>query len=219
MLSVSQLTKELNCTVLLTSDGCIVQDARTGTILGCGTERGGLYYVDETIQKRHTMLARGSPTHQLWKWHRCLGHPSLGYLKHLFPSFDNCNLSLDCEACVLAKSHKHSYFPTLTKTDKAFALIHFDVLGPAPDINSHGFSYFVLFVDDCTRMSWIYYLKYKFEVFDVFVKFYNMILTQFHTRLNILRSGNGGEYVSHAMKHFFHEHGMLYQTTCPDTPQ
>ena len=38
LLSVSQLTKDLNCTVLLTSENCIVQDAQTGTIIGRGTE-------------------------------------------------------------------------------------------------------------------------------------------------------------------------------------
>ena len=47
LLSVSQLTKELNCTVLMSSIDCIVQDARTGKIIGRGTERGGLYFVDE----------------------------------------------------------------------------------------------------------------------------------------------------------------------------
>ena len=46
-----------------------------------------------------------------------------------------------------------------------------------------------------------------------------MILTQFHTRLKIIRSDNGGEYDSHKMKNFILEHGMLHQTTCPDTPQ
>ncbi|XP_057540796.1 uncharacterized protein LOC130818653 [Amaranthus tricolor] len=89
LLSVSQLTKDLNCTVFLTSDHCVVQDARTGTIIGCGTERGGLYYVDEVIQKGGAMLAHGSPAYQLRTWHRRLGHPSLGYLKQLFPSLKN----------------------------------------------------------------------------------------------------------------------------------
>ena len=46
-----------------------------------------------------------------------------------------------------------------------------------------------------------------------------MILTQFHTHLKILRSDNGGEYVSHKMKIFILEHGMIHQTTCPDTQQ
>ena len=56
----------------------------------------------------------------------------------------------------------------------------------------HSYSYFVSFIDDCTRMCWIYFLKHKSEVFDVFVKFYNMIVTQFIAKPKILRSDNGG---------------------------
>ena len=107
---------------------------------------------------------------------------------------------MDCETCVLAKSHKHSYFPNNTRANKPFDLVHSDVQGPAPDINSHGFAYFVLVVDDCTLMCWVYFLKHKSEVFDVFVKFYNMILFQFHAQLKILRSDNDGEYISLIMK-------------------
>ena len=90
---------------------------------------------------------------------------------------------------------------------------------PPPHIDSHGFSYFVVFIDDYSRMCWVYFLKHKSEVFDVFVKFYNMILTQFHAKPKILRSDNGGEYISVAMKQFFLEHGLIHQTSCPDTPQ
>lgn len=47
LLYVSQLTKEKNCTVLMSSNSRIVQDLRTGKIIGRGTEKDGLYYVDE----------------------------------------------------------------------------------------------------------------------------------------------------------------------------
>ena len=125
---ISQLTKELNCIVIISSTNCVVQDAQNGKIIRRCTKRGGFYYVDEATQKGHTLLAYGSPDHQLWMLHRRLGHPSLGYPKRLFPSLNNCNIPLNCEACVLAKSRKHNYFLSLT----------------------HGLSYFVLFVDDCT---------------------------------------------------------------------
>ena len=59
LLSISQLTRELNCTVLMTSSDCIVQDAQTGRIIGRVTEKDGLYYVEEAIQKGHTSLAHG----------------------------------------------------------------------------------------------------------------------------------------------------------------
>ena len=157
-----------------------------GAIIGRGIERGGLYYVDEASQKGQTSFAHGSPNYQLWMWHKHLGHSSMGYLKRLFPSLHSCKNLFTCEACVLAKSHKHSFFPNLSRTHKPFVLIHYDVWGLAPVFNSRGFSYFVLFVDDCTRMSWVYLLKHKSEVFEVFVTFYNMIVTQFQTRPQIL---------------------------------
>ena len=165
------------------------------------------------------MLAHGSPAHQLRTCHCRLGHPSLGYLKQFFPSLNSCNKSLDCETCVLAKSHKNSYYPSNTCSPKPFDVVHSDVWGPNPNINSHGFAYFVLFVDDCTRMCWDYFSKHKSGVFDVFGKFYYMILTQFHSQIKILRSDNGGEYVSLVIKQYFPEHGLIHQTSCSNTPQ
>ena len=148
--------------------------------------------MDEAIQTGHTLLAHGFSDHQLWTWHRRLGHPSLGYLKRIFPSLTKSNVVLVCEACVLAKSHKHSYSPSSNHSSEPFVLIHSDVCGPAPEFSKQSYSYFVSFIDDCTRMCWIYFLKHKSEVFDVFVKFYNTIVTQFKTKPQILRSDNGG---------------------------
>ena len=68
-------------------------------------------------------------------------------------------------------------------------------------------------------MCWVYFLKHKSEVFDVFVKFYNKILTQFHAKPKILCSDNGGEYIYVAMKQFFLDHGLVHHTSCLDTPQ
>uniref|UniRef100_A0A803LV14 Integrase catalytic domain-containing protein n=1 Tax=Chenopodium quinoa TaxID=63459 RepID=A0A803LV14_CHEQI len=191
---------------------------RRDGLLG-GTERGGLYFLDEATQHGNALLAHGSPEYQLWMWHRRLGHPSVGYLKRLFPSFKNIDVTLDCESCALAKSHKHTYSPSLTHAIKPFMLIHSDVWGPAPEFAIHNFSYFVLFVDDCTRMSWVYFLKHKSEVFDVFVKYYNMIRTQFNAKPQILRSDNGGEYINLDMEQYIADQGLVHQTSCRDTPQ
>ncbi|KAJ0469473.1 hypothetical protein HanIR_Chr14g0708291 [Helianthus annuus] len=53
LLSISHVTKELNCIVLMHPTFCILQDIRTGTIIGRGTERQGLYYVDEGGSTRY----------------------------------------------------------------------------------------------------------------------------------------------------------------------
>ena len=101
-------------------------------------------------------------------------------------------MSLYCASCVLEKSQKHSYLPSSSRGTPPFTLIHSDVWGPAPVFATHNYSYYVLFVDDCTRMSWVYFLKHKSEVFSVFVTFYNMLCTQFHVKPQILHSDNGG---------------------------
>jgi Pol polyprotein/gag-pre-integrase-like protein len=167
LLSMSQLTEQLNCTVLMESRCCVIQDLKTGITIGRGTEEGGLYYVEKVSQKGCATLARDSVEQQLWRWHRRLGHPSLEYLEHLFPSLRRSKLRFNCESCILAKSHKHSYYPSLSQSSQPFVLIHSDVWGPAPDGGTSVFSYYVLFIDDCTRMSWVYFIKHKSEVYDV----------------------------------------------------
>ena len=93
------------------------------------------------------------------------------------------------------------------------------MLGPIPDFGTYKVLYYVLFVNDCTRMSWLYFLKHKSEVFLVFVTFYNMLRTQFDATPQILRSDNGGKYINLAMKKFKSDRGMIHQTSCLDTPQ
>ncbi|XP_047979007.1 uncharacterized protein LOC125220919 [Salvia hispanica] len=54
----------------------ISHDIQTRRILGRGTEKQGLYYVDEIAQHGSAMLAHGSTKQETWLWHRRLGHPS-----------------------------------------------------------------------------------------------------------------------------------------------
>lgn len=180
LLSVSQVTKELNCGVLMYPTFCILQDILTREIIGRGTERGGLYYVDEVTHQGHAMLAHGTADRQLWLWHRRLGHPSFGYLKMLFPSlFLNKSTCMKCETCVLAKNHRVSFNPSNTRVNSVFSLVHSDVWGPAPNSKKNRFKCFVLFVDDFSRMTWVYFMKHKSEVPEKFFVFYKMIQTQF----------------------------------------
>ena len=88
-----------------------------------------------------------------------------------------------------------------------------------PGATIHEYYYFVLFIDDCTQMSWVYFLKRKSEVFSIFVKFYKMIQTQFNKQIHILRSDNGEEYMKLDMKDFITSNGLIHQTSCSGTPQ
>jgi hypothetical protein len=115
-------------------------------------------------------------------------------MKHLFPDlFSNISIfDLKCETCILAKSHRATYLAMVP-----FALIHSDVWGPSPISTISSFRWFVIFVDDCTRMTWLYLLKHKNEVLSTFQSFHTMVQTQFLAKVQILRSDNDGEYVNH----------------------
>jgi len=116
---------------------------------------------------------------EIWLWHKRLSHPLFGYIRRLFSSlFANCKLSdFICETCAMANSH-HAIFPlSSNKVASPFSLVHSDVWGPFLIFTANGMKWFVTFVDDCTRMTWVYLLKYKSDVCIVFRLFFQMILT------------------------------------------
>nr|BAK64102.1 gag-pol polyprotein [Eustoma grandiflorum] len=220
LLSISQLTKALDCVVLMYPSFCLLQDIRTQAIIGRGTENGGLYYVDAVVQHGSSNLATGTVTRQIWLWHRRLGHPSFSYLQKLFPTLFSRTLPpLTCDTCLRAKQPRATYRSNNTRVNKVFSLIHSDVWGPSPHSTPCGFKYFVIFVDDCSRMTWLYILRHKSEVATKFVEFYHMIHTQYSSTIQILRTDNGGEYFAGALQQFFRDNGIIHQTTCPDTPE
>lgn len=152
LLSICQITKELNCVVLMYPKFYLLQDILTKEIIGRGTEKGGLYYMDDFGTGR-AHLTHGSAEQQIWLWHRRLGHPSFSYMKHLFPTLFTAVSPGDfhCETCILAKSHRVNFSLSSNKNSVPFALIHSDVWGPAPVTSSSGYRWFVTFIDDCTR--------------------------------------------------------------------
>ena len=62
-------------------------------------------------------------------------------------------------------------------------------------------------------------MKNKDEVFSIFCSFHEMVKTQYSATIPILRSDNGGEYMHRDFKNYFSRHGLIHETTCPQTPQ
>ena len=83
-----------------------------------------------------------------------------------------------------------------SQSEVPFELIHSDVWGPAPTKSYNDFRYFVIFIDDFSRATWLYLLKSKSEVFLCFQEFVSLIENQFNTKIKIFRSDNGTEFVN-----------------------
>ena len=109
LLSVGQATEGLNCCALMYPSFCLFQDILTKEVIGRGTKREGLYFMDDfNFAIANTEIQTSDKERQVWLWHRRLGHPSFRHLKHLFPSlFSNLHDSnFRCETCIQAKSHR-----------------------------------------------------------------------------------------------------------------
>ena len=77
------------------------------------------------------------------------------YLHKLFPKlFSLLDVSkFKCDICELAKSHRVSFPPSMSKTLAPFMVIHSDVWGPTKVPSLSGAYWFVSFIDNCTCMN------------------------------------------------------------------
>jgi len=80
------------------------------------------------------------------------------------------------------------------KSSKAerLELIHTDLWGKASMLSLGSLLYFVTFIDDTSRKVWIYFLKKKSEVFDVFKKWLAQVENKIGLKLKYLKSEIGG---------------------------
>ena len=83
----------------------------------------------------------------------------------------------------------------------------------------NGYRSFVTFIDCCTRVTWVYVLRSKADVFECFRDFHNMIKTQYNACMKVFRTDNGTEYVNKEFDEYLSNLGVIYQTTCPGASQ
>ncbi|XXG51738.1 hypothetical protein AAC387_Pa03g0243 [Persea americana] len=228
LLSVAQVTSSLQCIVIFWPNLCVFKDIQTQRTIGYGTRKGQLYYLNlapaSSNQLAQVFSIEGSTkskNSEIWLWHRHFGHASFGYLKKLFPKlFSHLPiLDLKCDICEMAKSHRVPFPIRMHKSPVPFMVVHSDVWGPAKISSMNGSRWFVSFIDDYSRMTWVCLMKTKDEVSLLFKKFHKMIANQYQSQIQVLRIDNGGEFVIWDMKPFLSLDGIIHQTTCTDTPQ
>ena len=74
-----------------------------------------------------------------------------------------------------------------------------------------GNRYFLIFIDDYSQKTWIYFLKEKSEVFGYFKSFKALVENQSGYKLKTLPSDCGGEYMSHELEAFLTVNGIRHQ--------
>ena len=81
-----------------------------------------------------------------------------------------------------------------------------------------GHNYYVSFVDAYSRFTWLYLLKRKFDVFDIFIQFQLHVERLLkHKIIHVQSDGGGGEYRN--LNTFFNKLGISHRLSCPHTHQ
>ena len=82
-------------------------------------------------------------------------------------------------------------------------LIHLDIFSPMSSRSVNGVEYFVTFIDNHSRKTWIYFLKTKDEVFDRFIYFKALVENLRGKKIKVLHLDNGGEYIDKYFTYFY----------------
>jgi transposase InsO family protein len=226
LLSVGQITDH-NCFVGFDDSSCFVQNRKTGDVIGTGRRRKSsprLYILDtfrlpsSPTTTPHVLAASG-PTTSFAQWHHRLGHLCGSHLSTLIKSgclgSTHVESSFHCKGCHLGKQIQLPYFTSNSHSAKPFDLIHYDVWGLAPFVSKGGHRYYVIFIDDHSRYTWIYFMKRHSELPSIYKSFTRMVHTQFSATIKKFRSDSGGEFLSDNFRQILTIESTLAQLSCP----
>ena len=153
-------------------------------------------------------------------WHYRLGHPSsqrLNLLNTIVPEIKSCNNNkpFDCHIFPLAKQQKFPFPHSTSISLSCFDLIHADIWGPYSTPFLNGSRYFLTFVDDHSRFTWVYLMTHKSDASSLIQSFFNMILTQFKVSIKVFRIDNGPKF---SLSSFYASKCVIHQLSCFETP-
>ncbi|XP_020263269.1 uncharacterized protein LOC109839251 [Asparagus officinalis] len=174
----------------------------------------------------NTQALKVEEVNSSWLWHKRLGHLNFQSVKTLqsremvygLPTIEE--IEGVCSSCMKGKQHRGEFpMEGAWRATKPLELIHTDLCGPMKTESLAGNKYFITFIDDFSRMPWVYFLRLKSEAFTVFQKFKAMVERQTDLEIKKIRSNRDGEYTSAEFEDYCSNLGIEMQTTCPYTPQ
>jgi hypothetical protein len=126
-------------------------------------------------------------------WHHRLGHASTSIVqqvlsRHKISFASDSNNKQVCDACQKGKSHQLPYPKSTSVSTSPLDLVFSDFWGPAPTSVGR-FNYYVSFIDDYSKFTWIYLLRHKSEVFQCFSDFQNLVERQFNKKIRAMQRG------------------------------
>eukprot|EP00253_Pinus_taeda_P033727 PITA_33727 len=124
-----------------------------------------------------------------------------------------------CKACQFGKKTRTNFPKKEGSASQPLELVHSDLCGPSRKKSPRGEEYFILFIDDFSRICWIGLLKHKDEALKKFKAFKALVENESDHRIKCHRSDRGGEFTSDEFFNFCGEHGIRREFSTARTPQ
>ncbi|CAL1397307.1 unnamed protein product [Linum trigynum] len=219
LISVDKLDEEGYCNTFHNGQWKLT---RGSLVLAKGKKLSKLYVTEAKISSEIVNSAENGDTIELW--HKRLGHMSEKSMaklaqKKVIVGLDHVHLK-KCVDCLAGKQNRVAFKSSIpSRAKNVLDLVHSDLCEPDVNVKSLGGArYFVTFIDDHSRKTWVYTLKTKDQALDVFKQFLALVERETGKKLKCIRTDNGGEYRG-PFATFCKEHGIRQQFTPPKTPQ
>ena len=223
IISLGQLSEEGN-KVILDGDQLWVYDTSGKLLMRVRRSSNRLYKLSIQENRGTCLLTKAEETSRLW--HLRLGHVNYQAMQEMskhhmvngMPVLSQPKAL--CDGCLLSKQTRKP-FPTRSNfsAKTPLALIHGDLCGPISPPTPAGNKYFMLLVDDFTRMMWVYMLKSKEDALMNLKCFKALVEKDGKPGIQVFRTDRGGEFCSHDFTKFCEEAGILRHFTAPYSPQ
>lgn len=219
LLSVSQLMKQGN-KVSFADDNCYIYNKKD-QLVATASLTEGVYKLN--TKKDRCLLSSVSGT----VWHRRLGHLNSSDLEKMkdgavigMSYTDKSQITKsNCKVCCEGKQTRLPFPHAGNRSTGLLDTVHADICGPMETRSIGGSKYFLLFVDDYSKMTFVYFLKTKDETFNCFKTYKSLVENQTGKRIKIFRTDNGLEFCSKEYERYLQNAGIIHQKTNPYTPE
>nr|GFA80466.1 putative ribonuclease H-like domain-containing protein [Tanacetum cinerariifolium] len=207
---------------------CFVRN-EDGVDLLTGDRSSNLYTIafNEVASNSSTCLLAKAFSSQSWLWHQRLSHLNFAIINNLVKhnlvqglpkmKFEKDHL---CSACEQGKIHrKHHKSKTAFASNKPIYLLHMDLCGPMRVQSINKKRYVLVFVDDYSQYTWVFFLHSKDEASEVIISFIKKTQVNLQLQVQRVRTDNGTEFKNKTLVKFFDEVGITQQFSVARTPQ
>ncbi|KAF2902233.1 hypothetical protein ILUMI_03950 [Ignelater luminosus] len=155
------------------------------------------------------------------KLHRTLGHINFNNLEKMCKNevLDGLPKEIEseylkCATCIENKMHNLPFHNNRRRAEDILEIVHTDLNGPHQTTGYEGEKYFLTFIDDYSKLTKVYCIQTKTEVFDCLVQYVNEIRNLTGKMIKELRCDNGKEYINSRVFQFAKEKGIIIKP-CP----